>query len=269
MEENGGSPNSIDEALEKIAAGRAKAPEEEQEQPQEEARPLDAAPEGMGDSAADDTAAEQPFEAESAAEDTDAVSEVVPQEEGLVETPDTTELSKEELLAIVEVLLLVSDKPLPVSRIQDVLDGVDKKAIKEIVGEIQQKLTDNGFPYQIREIAGGYVLSTLPEYAPWIRKFYAPKTKTSKLSQAALETLAVIAYKQPVTRGEIEAVRGVSVDSTLKTLLEKRFAEIVGYKDVVGKPATYGTTNEFLLQFGLKDVSELPTIEELRTNPDQ
>ena len=89
------------------------------------------------------------------------------------------------------------------------------------------------------------------------------------MAQAALETLSVIAYKQPVTRAEIEAVRGVSIDSTLKTLLEKRLAEIVGYKDVVGKPATYGTTNEFLLQFGLKDVGDLPTIEELRANPDQ
>jgi segregation and condensation protein B len=97
-----------------------------------------------------------------------------------------------------------------------------------------------------------------------VRKFYAPKLKISKLSQAALETLAVIAYKQPVTRAEVEAIRGVNIDSTLRTLLEKRLVEIVGYKDIIGKPATYGTTNEFLLQFGLKALSDLPSINELR-----
>jgi segregation and condensation protein B len=145
-----------------------------------------------------------------------------------------------------------------------VVENVNAKRIEGIVALIRQRLADNAFPYQIREVGGGYVLSTLPEYAPWLRKFYAPKVKASKLSQAALETLAVVAYKQPVTRGEVEAIRGVNVDSTLKTLLEKRLVEIVGYKDVVGKPATYGTTSEFLLQFGLKSLNELPSIEELR-----
>lgn len=185
-------------------------------------------------------------------------------------TLTTSSLSDGELRSIVEVLLLVSDRPISVSQIRDVLDAQSPQKIDEIIGQVQEHLSEHGFPFQVRSVATGYVLSTLPEYAPYIRKFYAPKMKSSKLSQAALETLAVIAYKQPVTRAEIEAIRGVNVDSTLKTLLEKRFVEIVGYKDVVGKPATYGTTNEFLLQFGLKALSELPSIEELRNSkPDK
>ncbi len=179
-------------------------------------------------------------------------------------------LPEEQLRSIVEVLLLVSDRPLSASRIGEVLEGPDNKRIEEILGWIQERLDQHGFPFTVRQVAGGYVLSTRPEYAPWVRKFYAPKVKASKLSQAALETLAVIAYKQPVTRAEIEAIRGVNVDSTLRTLLEKNLVEIVGFKDVIGKPATYGTTNEFLLHFGLKALSDLPSIEELRTlNPDQ
>lgn len=174
------------------------------------------------------------------------------------------QLPDEKLCAILEVLLLVSDKPLSIPKIRDLLDGVSQKKIREVISNIQQRLADSDFPFQVREVGGGFVLSTLPEYAEWIRKLYAPKVKSAKLSQAALETLAVIAYKQPVTRAEIEAIRGVNVDSTLKTLLDKRLAEIVGYKDVIGKPATYGTTSEFLLHFGLKSLSDLPSIEELR-----
>jgi segregation and condensation protein B len=174
------------------------------------------------------------------------------------------ELPAEKVRAILEVLLLVSDKPLSITKIREVLGGVSQKNIREIVAEIQRRFADNDFPFQVRELGGGYVLSSLPEYADWVKKLYAPKMKSTKLSQAALETLAVIAYKQPVTRAEIEAIRGVSVDSTLKTLLDKRLAEIIGYKDVIGKPATYGTTNEFLLHFGLNSLRDLPSIDELR-----
>lgn len=180
------------------------------------------------------------------------------------EQPVAAQLPDEKLCAILEALLLVSDKPLSVSKIREIIEEINPKKIQELIVQIQQRLAESAFPYQVREVGGGYVLSTLPEYALWIRKLHAPRAKTSKLSQAALETLAVIAYKQPVTRAEMEAIRGVNVDSTLKTLLEKRLVEIAGYKDVIGKPATYGTTNEFLLHFGLNTLSDLPTIEELR-----
>lgn len=180
------------------------------------------------------------------------------------QAPALSDMSEEQLRSVMEVLLLVSDRPLSIAKIQEVVEGLPRKKIEGIIEQIQKHLGENGFPFQVREVANGYLLSTLPEYAPWVRKFYAPKLRTSKLSQAALETLAVIAYKQPITRAEIEAIRGVNIDSTLRTLLDKRLVEIVGYKDVIGKPATYGTTNEFLLQFGLKALSDLPSIEELR-----
>ena len=184
------------------------------------------------------------------------------------EDQETEQLSDEELRSVLEVLLLVRDRPLPIAKIREVVEGVGAKEIRETIALIDERLRENDFPYQIREVGGGYVLSTKPEYASWIRKLYSPKAKTTKLSQPALETLAVVAYKQPVTRAEIESIRGVNVDSTLKTLLEKRLAEIIGYKDVIGKPATYGTTSEFLLHFGLNSLTDLPSIEELRnSNP--
>ncbi|RJP20538.1 MAG: SMC-Scp complex subunit ScpB [Candidatus Abyssobacteria bacterium SURF_5] len=187
------------------------------------------------------------------------------EKEDVLQTPSASELTDDQIRSIMEVLLLVSDRPLSVTKIQEVMDGLQKPKIYEVIEQVRRHLTENGFPFQVREVANGYLLSTMPEFAPWVRKFYAPKLKTSKLSQAALETLAVIAYKQPITRAEIEAIRGVNIDSTLRTLVEKRLVEIVGYKDVIGKPATYGTTNDFLLQFGLKALSDLPTIEELRS----
>ena len=200
-------------------------------------------------------------------EPTNDVEELESALEELAEADQETkaeQLSNEELRSVVEVLLLVSDRPLPVKKIQEVIEGVSPKQIQDTIVQIRERLHENEFPYQVREVGGGYVLSSLPEFASWIRKLYSPKAKTSKLSQAALETLAVVAYKQPVTRAEIEAIRGVNVDSTLKTLLDKRLCEIVGYKDVIGKPATYGTTSEFLLHFGLSNLGDLPSIAELR-----
>jgi segregation and condensation protein B len=189
--------------------------------------------------------------------------EAAAQEEALPE-PSASDLPDDQLRSVMEVLLLVSDRPLSIAKIQEVLEGLPKKKIFEIIEQVRAHMEQNRFPFQVRQVANGYLLSTMPEYAEWVRKFYAPKLKTSRLSQAALETLAVIAYKQPITRAEIEAIRGVNIDSTLRTLLEKRLVEIVGYRDIIGKPATYGTTNEFLLQFGLKALSDLPSIEELR-----
>lgn len=234
--------------------------EEHMEEHSESAEPSAQQPEDLGAKALDysQTGGETP--------DQDASTQDQESEKPI----STAGLSDEELRSIVEVLLLVSDQPLSVARVQEVLEDQGKQKIAELIEAAKVHLGQHGFPFQVREVAEGYVLSTSPKYAPWVRKFYSPKAKTSKLSQAALETLAVVAYKQPVTRAEIEAIRGVNVDSTLRTLLDKRLVEIIGYKDVVGKPATYGTTNEFLLQFGLKALSDLPSIEELRgLNPDK
>jgi len=208
--------------------------------------------------------AEEVVDIESSAEEKEVADQDADQ------SPPADGLSDEDLRAVIEVLLLVSDKPLTIAKIKDIVGGIGSKKIKELIAQSQERLLASEFPYQIREIGGGFMLATLPQYSMWIRKLHSPKTKATKLSQAALETLAVVAYKQPVTRGEIEAIRGVNVDSTLKTLLEKRLAEIVGYKDVIGKPATYGTTSEFLLHFGLNAITDLPSIDELRrSDPEQ
>ncbi len=117
-------------------------------------------------------------------------------EETAAEDQETEQLSEEELRSVLEVLLLVSDRPLPIAKMREVVGGVGAKVIRETVALIDERLREHEFPYQIREVGGGYVLSTKPEYAPWIRKLYSPKTKTAKLSQPALETLAVVASKQ-------------------------------------------------------------------------
>jgi len=230
----------------------------------DEEAPVEAVSELIPDEAQEADEESEEGDSDSADPAAEETGEESPDEEALEESPNASQLSDEELSSIIQVLLLVSDKPLQISRIRNVIEGIDAKKIKELVAVIQQKLADQGFPFQVREVGGGYVLSSLPDYAQWVRKFHAPKLKTSKLSQPALETMAVIAYKQPVTRGEIESIRGVNVDSTVRTLLDKHLVEIVGYKDVVGKPATYGTTNEFLLHFGLNSLSDLPSIDELR-----
>lgn len=216
------------------------------------------------ESTPDETAPDETAPDETAAAEREPEQPPQEQEDGEEDEQEGEGLSDEELCSVIEVLLLVSDKPLSIAKIREVTEGVGTKRVREAVLRIEERLLESGLPYQVREVGGGYVLATKPEYASWIRKLHSPKTKATKLSQAALETLAVVAYKQPVTRAEIEAIRGVNVDSTLKTLLEKRLAEIVGYKDVIGKPATYGTTSEFLLHFGLNALTDLPTIEELR-----
>ena len=234
----------------------------------------DSEPASESDAAQD---ADQPAETEELFEDTTEADSAIDSPKDSIEEGDSEEsqdeddaedeveeLSDEELRAVLEVLLFVSDKPLTINKIKDVTGGVGSKKIREVIELIGARLLENNFPYQVKEVGGGYMLSTLPQYALWVRKLYSPKAKATKLTQAALETLAVVAYKQPVTRGEMEAIRGVNVDSTLKTLLDKRLAEIVGYKDVIGKPATYGTTTEFLLHFGLNTLTDLPSIEELR-----
>jgi len=165
-----------------------------------------------------------------------------------------------ELIAIIEALIFVADEPLTVKTLADVLEE-DKEtiqiAIEELINEYEQR--EGGL--QIREIAGGWQISTRTEFHEDIRKFL--KTRPSaKLSIAALETLAVIAYKQPVTVPEILEIRGVQSASAIKTLLDKRLIVARGRKEAVGRPMQYGTSKDFLIQFGLKDLSELPNVED-------
>ena len=165
-----------------------------------------------------------------------------------------------ELMAIVEALIFVSDEPLTVKTIAEVLEE-DKETISAAVEELSKEYEEREGGLALREIAGGWQISTRAEFHEEIRKFL--KTRPSaKLSLAALETLAVIAYKQPVTVPEILEIRGVQSASAIKTLLDKRLIIAKGRKETVGKPMLYGTSKDFLLQFGLKDLSELPSIED-------
>lgn len=165
-----------------------------------------------------------------------------------------------ELVAICETLIFVSDEPLTVKIIAEVLEE-DRETIQAAVEELAREYEEREGGLQIREIGGGWQISTRAEHHEYIRAFL--KTRPSaKLSLAALETLAVIAYKQPATVPEILEIRGVQSASAIKTLLDKKLIVAKGRKETVGKPMQYGTSKDFLIQFGLKDLSELPSIED-------
>jgi len=165
-----------------------------------------------------------------------------------------------ELIAVVEALIFVADEPITTKLLAEVL-GEDRDAIEAAVTELQKEYEGRESGLQIREIAGGWQIATRTELHEEVRKFL--KTRPSaKLSLASLETLAVIAYKQPVTVPEILEIRGVQSASAIKTLLEKRLIVTKGHKETVGRPMQYGTSKEFLIQFGLKDLTELPSIED-------
>jgi len=180
-------------------------------------------------------------------------------EEALERAPrPSRELS--ELVAVVEALIFVADEPITSKLIADVL-GEEKQAVEAAVEQLSQEYEHRESGLQIRELAGGWQIATRTEFHEEVRKFL--KTRPSaKLSLASLETLAVIAYKQPVTVPEILEIRGVQSASAIKTLLDKRLIVAKGRKETVGRPMQYGTSKDFLLQFGLKDLTELPSIED-------
>ena len=168
--------------------------------------------------------------------------------------------STTDLVAAVEAIIFVSDEPVTVKLLADVLDE-NKQAIEAAIEQLVLEYDSRDGGLQLREVAGGWQIATKTEYHEDVRNFL--KTRPSaKLSLAALETLAVIAYKQPVTVPEILEIRGVQSASAIHTLLEKRLIVTKGHKETVGKPMLYGTSKEFLLQFGLKDLSDLPSIED-------
>lgn len=165
-----------------------------------------------------------------------------------------------ELVALVEALIFVSDEPITVKMIAEVLEE-DREAIEAAVDALQNEYETRSSGLQIREIAGGWQIATRTELHEVVRRYLRSKP-SAKLSLAALETLAVIAYKQPVTIPEILEIRGVQSASAIRTLLEKRLIVARGRKETVGRPMQYGTSKEFLVQFGLKDLSDLPSIED-------
>ena len=176
------------------------------------------------------------------------------------DAPLSAPQSQSERAAIIEALIFVSDEPLTVKMIADVLKE-DKQVIGETVVALAEEFNGRNGGLQLREVAGGWQFATRPEYHEHVRAFL--KTRPSaKLTIASLETLAVIAYRQPVTVPEILEIRGVQSPSAIKTLLDKKLIVAKGRKETVGRPMMYGTSKEFLLQFGLKDLSELPSVED-------
>lgn len=169
----------------------------------------------------------------------------------------------QQLKSAIEALLFVSGNPLSLDRLKGLFEDAAPEQIEAQMQALRQEYDERGAGIMLAEVAGGYQLATRPENVSWIRKFRSIKVST-KLSKAALETLAIVAYKQPVTRTEVEAIRGVNIGGIMRNLMERRLVKIVGKKDVPGKPMMYGTTPEFLQYFGLKDLSGLPTLKEFR-----
>ena len=163
--------------------------------------------------------------------------------------------------AVIEALLFLSGEVMTLSVIKDVT-GLPEQEIKRLLTELIEEYKDRNSGLLIVEIANGYQIVTNPAYAEWVRKFKAVHV-SSKLSMPSLETLAIIAYRQPIIKAEIELIRGVNSDSAIKTLYEKRLIKIMGRKEAPGRPFLYGTTRDFLQYFGLKDLTELPTLKEL------
>jgi segregation and condensation protein B len=166
-----------------------------------------------------------------------------------------------EIRPVIEALLFVSGDSITLDRLGEVISGIDKGRIIEQMEKLQQEYMQSNRGIQIVEVAGGYQITTRMEMAPWIRELEKIKT-ASRLSRPGMETLAIIAYKQPLTRVEIEAIRGVDASGVVKTLMERRLVKIVGRKEIAGRPLIYGTTREFLQYFGLSNLAALPTLKE-------
>ena len=172
-------------------------------------------------------------------------------------------MEDQQLKSAIEALLFLGGGPLDLDRLKGIFEDASKEQIEAQLQALQADYDAREAGVQVAEVANGYQIATRPEQAVWVRKFKTVKV-TTRLSRPALETLAIIAYKQPVTRPEIEAIRGVNIGGIVRNLMERRLVKIVGKKDVVGKPLLYGTSVEFLQYFGLKDLSSLPTLREFQ-----
>lgn len=187
-----------------------------------------------------------------------------------------------ELKSILEAILFAAQKPLSSSELRTFLNAATQhseedavsahrktkeEVIEAALAELAAEHARAGRSFHLTCVAGGWQFVSLPEYAPWLKALAGERARPPKLSQPALETLTIIAYRQPITRAEMEQIRGVSVDGVLQTLVERGLVEQVGRAEVVGRPMTYGTTRAFLEYFGLASLNELPAADELRRIP--
>jgi segregation and condensation protein B len=176
---------------------------------------------------------------------------------------DNPEAIDATLESVIESILFASDEPLTVQRLLNIAEAGSVKQIRECVDSLNEKYQENGSSFRIEQIAGGYQMMTLDVYNHWLKKLVKVRTE-NKLSPAALETLAIISYKQPIIRADIEAIRGVAAGEMIRNLMYKGLVKIVGRAEVLGRPMLYGTTKKFLDVFGLNTLKDLPKIEELK-----
>ena len=165
-------------------------------------------------------------------------------------------------LSVVEAVLFATDEPLSEARLSSIV-GTSARQIREHIKTLNEKYHTGGNAFRIEQIAGGYQMLTLPPYNHWLKKLLRAREE-SKLSSAALETLAIIAYKQPIIRADVESIRGVAAGEMIRGLMYKGLVKIVGRAEVLGRPMLYGTTKKFLEVFGLNSLKDLPKVEELK-----
>ncbi len=205
-------------------------------------------------------------EAAAAAAETEAAAEETAKEETAQGALFNAPLTDERLKAVIEAIIFASDTPLSASDIFRVLYGVPRDRVrpvlKAMIAEGEQKAREGNTGFVLQEVAGGYQYRTVASVSPWLKKLQ--KTRPWRLTQASLETLAIVAYKQPITRGEIDQLRGVDSSAVLVKLLEKRLVKPVGRKEVPGYPMMYGTAPGFLEFFGLNELKDLPTLREIK-----
>ncbi len=167
-------------------------------------------------------------------------------------------MDRDSLKTIVEGLLFAGSEPLGLDALTEVIKDVDRKTVQAVLDDLEREFQERSGGFVLARVGGGYQFRTAPRVAPWILEM--KKSKPARLSRAALETISIVAYNQPVTRGEIEQIRGVECAATVKGLVERELIEIVGRKEIPGRPILYGTTRRFLEVFGLADLASLPVL---------
>jgi segregation and condensation protein B len=180
-------------------------------------------------------------------------------EEGASSDP----LAREPALALLEAVLLIADEPLPIRKLVQVTGLSGAPVARQLLKKLQEQYDRDGASFELEELAGGFQLMTRPEYHRWLTSMKRSQQEL-KLTTASRDTLAIVAYRQPIMRADIEAIRGVHCGETLRLLMEKGVVKIVGRDDSLGRPVLYGTTKKFLQVFGLKTLKDLPNVEQLR-----
>lgn len=170
--------------------------------------------------------------------------------------------SSDQVKLITEALLFASPQPLPANKIANVVGNTDARAVRKAIDKLTQEYQEQGHAFQVQEIAGGFQVRTRPDFAEHVQQLKRERDD-SRMSQAALESLAIIAYKQPVTRADIVAIRGVESDEVIRGLARRGYIKIVGRKEEPGRPLLYGTTQTFLERFGINSLRDLPKLDEV------